>query len=115
MATGFSNAISRAPQSTPAFTRSWRIVGGVQKQKMSGASSRARAPGSAPVRGLPYFAASARREASGSAIPTTSNRGLAWNAAAWWAPLFPMPGDDHSVSLCHYACALSHSMVFAMT
>jgi hypothetical protein len=91
-ATGFSKAMSRAPQSTPILTISDRMVGSVQKQKTSGFSSRARAAASVPVFGLPSAgAASLSRPSSMSQIPTTSKWGLAWKWVAWCLPRLPMP------------------------
>jgi hypothetical protein len=59
IATGFSNAISFAPLSMPAFTNGSRTFGGVQKQKTSGPISFASAAASVLALAFGNFAAAA--------------------------------------------------------
>src|SRR5687768_7323490 len=82
----------RAPEAIPRRMRGRRTWGGVQKQKTSGRMSFTRASASKDVRGPPSLAAAfASLSASRVAMPASSKRGFARNAAAWWRPRLPRP------------------------
>ncbi len=77
-ATGFSKAINLAPLSMPAWIKSERKLGSVQKQKISGFTARASARASVLIWGWPNLgAAASSRALSMSQMPATSKRGLA--------------------------------------